>query len=105
LRWSPDNSKLAFYDCGDQTKLAPSVWVINRDGTNLHLIYQFNIPLWDLKIAWSPDGQSVGVWYQIKENDNVNGLLLDAAGVASPKSIEWNIPVWWTPPFWPQWGR
>jgi len=74
-------------------------------GSNLHPIYQFNTPLWNLELAWSPDGESIGAWYQIKENDNVNGLLLDAAGTADPQSIEWELPVWWTPSFWPQWGR
>jgi len=100
IRWSPDGSQLTFVDVVDF-----SIWVINQDGTGLHRIYQFETPLWGFYgLAWNPEGKSIGVWYEVKENTGRLGLLLDATGVSEPQPIGWDTPTWWTPAFWPQWG-
>jgi Tol biopolymer transport system component len=105
LRWSPDNSRLAFADLFDHQNRTPSVWVINQDGSGLKNIYQLDRPIWWMGgLVWSPDGKSIGIWYAEEEGDELIGLLLDPDGNADSQSIDWAMPVWWTPAFWPQWG-
>ena len=105
IHWSPDSSQLAFADMFGFNQKAPSLWVIHRDGTNLHRIYQFKTPIWGFAgLAWGPDGKSVGVWYYAKEGEGLSGLLLDASSESDPQPIGWDMPPWWSPAFWPQWG-
>lgn len=105
LRWSPDSAQLAFAELFDMEHKAPSIWVINRDGSGLQKILQFATPIWSLSgLTWSPDGKSVGIWYMEKEGDGDIGFLLNAITPSDPQPIDWNMPAWWTPAFWPQWG-
>ena len=107
LRWSPDSSQLAFADLFNWENAASSIWVMNHDGTNLHRIYQFVAPLKTLAsfdLEWSPDGKLVGVWFRETDKNVLQGFLVEATGNAKPQPIDWPMPVWWTPSFWPQWG-
>ena len=48
--WAPDSRRLAFGSGGE-------IWVIDRDGTNLHQVSTG--PGWKGQPAWSPDGASI----------------------------------------------
>jgi hypothetical protein len=104
LRWSPDSRRLAIAD-QIYMNVPPSIWVINRDGTNLQRIFQFNSPISQFfDMEWNPDGSLLGIWFATQPNGNESGYLLDPTGHANPQPADWATPFWWTPQFWPQWG-
>ena len=60
--WSPDGNQLAFTSpCDGRHDLYPGaqIYVINADGTNLHLLPVPNDPQGDFDPAWSPNGQEI----------------------------------------------
>jgi serine/threonine protein kinase/formylglycine-generating enzyme required for sulfatase activity len=99
VAWSPDGQALAAMAWRDG--LASEVWVVNRDGGDPHKVYTFEPPVrsggW---VFWSPDGQQVMPWLA----DEEWGLLIDADGSGRAQEIGW-MPWWWSPGFWPPWGR
>jgi serine/threonine protein kinase len=60
--WSPDGSQLAFISpCDGRHEQYPGaqIYIINVDGTNVHLLPVPNDPSGDFDPAWSPDGKSI----------------------------------------------
>jgi Tol biopolymer transport system component len=60
--WSPDGNQLAFTSpCDGRHDLYPGaqIYLINADGTNLHLLPVPNDPQGDFDPAWSPDGKKI----------------------------------------------
>jgi len=108
LVWSPDSQRIAWQaitDSGDTFV----VWVINRDGSGLHSINEesgSNSTNWGAHLAWSPDGQ----WVGIERIDGSSVYLIDAdcdqlsngCDESSRISID-ELPEDWLPIFHPQW--
>ncbi len=60
--WSPDGNQLAFISPCDgrhEQYLGTQIYVVNVDGTNLHLLPVPNDPQGDYDPAWSPDGKTI----------------------------------------------
>jgi serine/threonine protein kinase len=60
--WSPDGNQLAFISpCDGRHEQYPGaqIYLINVDGTNLHLLPVANDPEGDFGPAWSPDGKTI----------------------------------------------
>lgn len=63
--WSPDGSRIIFSSFKQSTSIGPTLWVMNADGSNKHVLYDAepdNIhvpPLAGRNAQWSPDGSKV----------------------------------------------
>ncbi len=60
--WSPDGNQLAFISPCDgrhEQYLGTQIYVVNVDGSNLHLLPLPNDPQGDYDPAWSPDGKTI----------------------------------------------
>ena len=60
--WSPDGNQLAFVSpCEGRHELYPGaqIYIVNVDGTNLHLLPIPDDPQGDYEPAWSPDGKKI----------------------------------------------
>jgi len=60
--WSPDGSQLAYTSpCDGRHEQYPGaqIYIINVDGTNMHLLPVPNDPQGDYEPAWSPDGKKI----------------------------------------------
>ena len=98
--WSPDSQQVAFLNMPGETALREA-WVINRDGTDPHMVHSFERPLEPWEVAWSPDGRQIVCWYG--DGDKEQGLLINADGGGEPKMIP-QMPWSWLPNLWPQAG-
>jgi DNA-binding SARP family transcriptional activator len=101
--WSPDGQWIALLS----TEYVPfplpeKAWVINRDGTASRVVHSFEQRLDLGLIGWSPDGQHIAC---VREYDGEREvLLINADGSGEPQVIS-DLPSWWLPDFWPQWGK
>jgi eukaryotic-like serine/threonine-protein kinase len=60
--WSPDGNQLAYISpCDGRHELYPGaqIYIINVDGTNMHLLPVADDPEGDFEPAWSPDGKTI----------------------------------------------
>jgi serine/threonine protein kinase/Tol biopolymer transport system component len=95
--WSPDSQQIAFLNPAGNDPT--SVWVVNRDGSNPHPIFESKqVPLALSMIAWSADGRSVAVLSQTGTTYLIN--VSDSTWTRMDF-----IPEEWFPSFYPQWGR
>ena len=109
VAWSPDSQRLAWLGiigCGGGS-FPTGVYVIHRDGTGLGKIYDGTVstPPVNLRIAWSPDDDSVAV-------SLIDGthLLIDADCHLPPNSCDESsrqqiaeIPRHWFDDIYPRW--
>jgi WD40-like Beta Propeller Repeat len=97
--WSPDGKYIAFMNWTNTMVMLPEIWVLNRDGSDPRIVYRFRSipkPQFAGQLVWSPDGQQL-YW-------NGENWLLNADGSGEPRVAD-TEPWWWSPSFWPPWGR
>jgi Tol biopolymer transport system component/predicted Ser/Thr protein kinase len=109
IAWSPDSQRIAWIGgrCSPEgPNIANRVWVINRDGGEMHLVFQSDDPQLAKLIAWSPDGESVAVMLE-----NGVSYLIDADCYDLPNGCDQSsrteidaIPKHWIHTFYPQWA-
>jgi hypothetical protein len=106
--WSPDSQHIAWVGgtCGYQECTQDHVYVIDRDGSHMKLLFTSPDVRLSNIIAWTPDGKSVavvpsyGTIYQIK-TDCASGPA--GCDETSRTRID-SLPDSWLPTFYPQWA-
>jgi DNA-binding SARP family transcriptional activator len=103
LAWSPNSQQIAFVGHECTPVSAPEeIWVINHDGTDSRVVHSIAPQPKSAELLWSDDGQNI-LCIRGYEGGEVNFLLINVSGVGEPSTLE-NLPYWWHPNFWPQWG-
>ena len=103
LAWSPSGQQIAFVGHACTPVSAPEeIWVINRDGTDSRVVYALTPQPKSAELLWSDDGQKI-LCIRGYEGGETNLLLVNASGIGEPSTLN-NLPYWWHPNFWPQWG-
>ena len=88
--WSPDGKRIAFEHLGDGGGILPAqVYVINTDGSNLHLV-SVNSPSGihyaESDPAWSPDGKQLAYW------SYGYGVAITSSDGGAPRGIYADFP-------------
>ena len=101
-RWSPGGERIAFFN--DLPQEPPEIWIVNRDGSDLRLIYAFEHPRDDVgEMAWSPNGQRIAAGYKENGKDALLFINTDGSGAAQQADVD-SYPQSWFPRFWPRWA-
>jgi protocatechuate 3,4-dioxygenase beta subunit len=105
IAWSPDGQRLAWVG-GPADDSFSELWIINSDGTGKNLIYRASD--WKLvpRVAWGPEGKSVGMTLENGVSYLVDascGQQPDGCGETSRTEID-TVPRPWGNDFFPQWA-
>ncbi|MBN1937914.1 MAG: protein kinase [Anaerolineae bacterium] len=100
VSWSPDGQRIAFHSV---TATPSEIWVVNRDGSDLHLVRSLETSIQGVgQAGWSPDGQQIAGWYDL--GDVLRAFIINADGSGEIQITEGaDIPWSWFPCYWPQW--
>ncbi|MBN1219355.1 MAG: protein kinase [Anaerolineae bacterium] len=105
--WSSDGRRLAFIDALYEESIPGKVWLINPDTKLTQQLYTFAPRAEPWKLAWSPDGRQIAIWYGEDGQEKI--ILLDVrSGESKPLSEAeaGQIGLWtWLSDYWPQWGE
>lgn len=109
--WSPDSQTIAMLvsirdATSGETFLPLQMFVVNRDGTNLQLLFQSNSELDETTLAWSPDGK----WIAVRSGPTsymIDAFCYERTGGCTASSDSYHtiqrIPPDWYPTYNPQW--
>lgn len=97
--WSPDGKKIAFVNDKRRTDVAiahgaPSVWVVNIDGTGLLQVSETGV--FSTEPAWSPDGTRIAFIAGTPGNLQIYVVNSDGTGLTQLTDNDWHQthPVW-----------